>query len=229
MPHARADARIAHFTTRRTARCAVLGPGEPTAVRAVWIVLHGYGQLAAGFVAGFAAVEDGTRLIVAPEGLSRFYDARTDPGAHREASVGASWMTREDRLQEIDDQLAWLHLVWEAYRGQVPAGTPLTVLGFSQGAAAASRWVASGRVPAGRLVCWGGAIAPELDLGPRSPLRQVRTTLVAGSRDRFAGPAQVAAERARIERAGFPAAFVTFDGGHRLDDHTLRRLAEEEA
>lgn len=227
MPLAAADARFAHFRTRRTARCAVLGPEDPATVRELWIVLHGYGQLAAEFLAGFAPVDDGSRLIVAPEALSRFYDARSAPEAHREAAVGASWMTREDRLHEIDDHLAWLQQVWEAYRPQVPRDTPLTVLGFSQGATAASRWVATGHVPARRLICWGASLAPELDLGNDAPLRRTATSIVIGARDRFATPERVAAERARIEAAGFPVAFVTFAGGHRLDDPTLTRFAEE--
>jgi predicted esterase len=172
-------------------------------------------------------VDDGSRLIVAPEALSRFYDARSTPEAHREASVGASWMTREDRLHEIDDQRAWLQQVWEAYRPQMPHDAPLTVLGFSQGASAASRWVATGHVPARRLICWGASLAPELDLGPAAPLRRVATSIVIGARDRFAPPERIAAERARIEAAGFPVSFLTFAGGHRLDDPTLTRLAAE--
>lgn len=227
MPAAAAAARFAHFQARRTARCAVLGPADPAAVRELWIVLHGYGQLAAEFLAGFAPVDDGSRLIVAPEALSRFYDARSAMEEHKEAAVGASWMTREDRLHEIDDHLAWLQQVWEAYRPQVPDDTPLTVLGFSQGATAASRWVATGHVAARRLICWGASLAPELDLGPDAPLRQTATSIVVGSRDRFATPERIAAERARIEATGFPMSFLTFAGGHRLDDPTLTRLAAE--
>src|ERR671913_1620 len=87
----------------RTARYYTLGPthGFP---RELWIVCHGYGQLASRFVSQFAALDDGTRLIVAPEALSRFY-LDPIPKRRNEASprVGASWMTREDRESEIAD------------------------------------------------------------------------------------------------------------------------------
>jgi predicted esterase len=217
--------RIERLSTRRTARCAVLGPDDPAEARALWIVLHGYGQLATEFVSGFGAVSDGTRLIVAPEALSRFYDARARAEAHAEASVGASWMTREERLHEIDDYVGWLQQSYESFRERIGREVPLTVLGFSQGAAAASRWVAQGTVRPRRLVCWGASIAPELDLGTASALRRMTCSLVVGTTDRFVTAERVAAERARLDSAGFPYEFVAFPGGHRLDDATLERFA----
>ena len=78
-----------HFSTPRTARYYTLDPAE--AVREVWFVLHGYGQLAGAFLRHFERLQDGARLFIAPEALSRYYL----PGHQR---VGASWMTREDRL-----------------------------------------------------------------------------------------------------------------------------------
>jgi predicted esterase len=57
----------------------------------------------------------------------------------------------------------------------------------------------------------------------------VRVTLVHGTRDRLISREQVDAERARLDEAGFPHDFIEFDGGHRLDDHTLIRLAERPA
>lgn len=231
MPDSAASARILRLSTPRTARCAVLGPTDPDAVRSLWIVVHGYAQLAADFVRGFAPVDDGSRRIVAPEALSRFYapvGGDVSVAAHREAPVGASWMTREDRLEEIADYVAWMQRAYEASARELAADVPVTVLGFSQGATAASRWVASGAVPAARLICWGASLAPELDLGPASPLRRVRVAIVVGDRDRFVPAAAIEAERARLAAADFPAELVTFPGGHRLDDPTLVRFAQED-
>lgn len=213
------------FTTRRTARCAVRGPSEGAAARELWLVLHGYGQLAADFLAGFGAVDDGTRLLVAPEGLSRFYDARSPLERHADAAVGASWMTREDREAEIADQRHWLSQVRTHYAAQVAPGAPLVVVGFSQGAAAATRWIVADGVPVSHLICWGASVAPELPVGPGSVLGGTRTTLVVGDRDRFITPDRIAMERDRLDAAGFRYAFARFEGGHRMDDATLRRLA----
>ena len=224
--HDESTMRVERFPTRRTGRVAVRGAESPAAVRALWLVLHGYGQLAAPFLEGLRALDDGTRLLVAPEALSRFYDARSQLERHVDAPVGASWMTREDRLEEIEDQAGWLDVVHAEFAARVPEGTPLVVLGFSQGAAAAARWLARGTVRAAHLICWGAGLPPEVPLGPGSALGRTRCTLVIGERDRFIMAAQVAAERGRLEAAGFAYRFETFAGGHRLDDATLRRLAD---
>src|SRR5207302_5058394 len=78
---------------RRSARYYTLGPDDERTVRDVWFVLHGYGQLAAQFIGIFEAVNDGTRLIVAPEALNRFYVAGVETAPAAERGVGATWMT----------------------------------------------------------------------------------------------------------------------------------------
>src|SRR4051812_21085005 len=100
-----------HIHVRRTARYYTLGePGNQT--RDVWFVCHGYGQLAADFIKEFEIIADPTRVIVAPEGLSRHY-AVNEAGFHSsESKVVASWMTREDREAEIDDYVAYLDAVY---------------------------------------------------------------------------------------------------------------------
>lgn len=198
-------------------------------MRELWYVMHGYGQLAAPFIESFRAVDDGTRLIVAPEALSRFYEGDVKARLHKDASVGASWMTRDERLSEIEDYLTYFDTVHRSMLARLGADRrPLrvTVLGFSQGAAAAARWVASGRVDAARLVVWGSSLPPELDLADaHSALRRVETIVVIGTTDVFATPKVVEMELSRLRAANFPFRLVSFDGGHRLDDDTLRTLA----
>src|SRR5690606_17166198 len=80
--------RTTRLRTPRTARCAVRGPADASAVHELWFALHGYGQLAASLANDIGAIDDGTRLIVAPEALSRFYFAKPFE-SHREAPVGA--------------------------------------------------------------------------------------------------------------------------------------------
>jgi predicted esterase len=215
-----------HLRVGRTARFCTLGEAGPD-VRQLWIVCHGYRQLARRFLARFRCVADATRLIVAPEGLSRFY-RDDDGGPHGPAApVGASWMTREDRASEIRDYVEYLDDLHDHVRRGLPAGRlEVLALGFSQGAATASRWAALGRSRIGHLVLWGSPPAHDLEL-ERLARRGTRLTLVAGSDDRFAGPTVMERERSRIAAAGGAAHLLRFDGGHGLDDATLRRLAEE--
>ncbi|MFW6202332.1 MAG: hypothetical protein ACOC8B_07130, partial [Gemmatimonadota bacterium] len=93
------------------------GPGEPrpagSAPREIWFVCHGYRQLAGRFVRRFAPLDDGNRLIVAPEALSRFY-LDDDGGPHGpDARIGATWMTRADRENEIRDYVDYLDTLYE--------------------------------------------------------------------------------------------------------------------
>src|SRR3712207_4878931 len=99
----------AHIAVTRTARYYTLG-ANVMAPREVWFACHGYGQLAGYFARHFEALDDGTRMIVVPEALSRFYfgEARGQHGA--EAMVGATWMTREDREREIEDHVHYLEI-----------------------------------------------------------------------------------------------------------------------
>jgi predicted esterase len=217
-----------HVVVPRTARVYTLG--DAAAPRERWVVLHGYGQLAAYFARHFAphaetADAADARLVVVPEALSRFYlESRLD-GPHGDR-VGATWMTREDREAEIDDYVRWLDLALaDALAGRVDV--PLSVLGFSQGTATACRWLAArdrhGAPPAARLVLWAGDVPPELDLAA-AWLRRTRLTFVAGTADPFADAARVAAIRARLDAAAVPLDVVRFDGGHRLDADALARV-----
>jgi predicted esterase len=215
---------------RRTARIAMLGPAgpPPPEVRELWYVLHGYGERAAPFLENCRAVDDGLRLIVAPEALSRFYQGDLNALSHRSAPVGASWMTRDEREHEIADYLRYLDDLHATIMARLGGASPaITVLGFSQGGATGARWVASGRVPAERLVLWGSGLAPELDIAsPDTPLRRAETVFVVGAADIYITPKIVQKELDRLRAADFPFRLVSFAGGHRLDDATLRALAE---
>lgn len=214
-----------HFVTARTARYFTLGDIGP-ATRDVWIVCHGYGQLAAEFLAEFAGVAADDRVIVAPEALSRFYPG--DPtGRHgRDARVGASWMTREDRLSEIGDYVTYLDGLADELLAGAPETARFRALGFSQGASTVCRWIAQGRRKPDELIVWAGEMTFDLDdaaLGDR--LRGVMVRLVGGLRDRLVPAALLDRQHERLRRAGIEAEVHRFDGSHRLDRQTLSDLA----
>ncbi len=246
----------------RTARYRVLG--DPERAAEVWFVLHGYGQLAERFVARFQALPglaEGTRAVVAPEALSRFY-LDVGGGEHgADSPVGATWMTREDREHEIRDYVEYLDRLADELlggtgvppaeapgeasgkaRGETSAEAPgeareeasgeareeasgeargerpprVRVLGFSQGAATASRWVVYGRLRPAELILWAGGLAHDLDgRAAFEALRHVAVRFVTGSEDGWA------AERARRDLAwlaerNLAGKEVSYQGGHRV-------------
>jgi predicted esterase len=214
-----------HLSVPRTARYCVLGTASPD-VREVWIVCHGYGQLAARFLSAFAPLDDGTRLLVAPEALSRFYlDER--PGAfHAESRVGATWMTREDREQEIGDYVRYLDLLHgELFRVLERGRVSLVVVGFSQGVATVVRWTVLGAVRPDRIILWAGNLPPDLDpAAVRSALARTRLTLVAGNTDEFATAEAIEKQRAHLHELGVAFEQMRYDGGHHIEEEPLRRL-----
>jgi predicted esterase len=217
-----------HLTVQRTARYYLMGEAA-SGVRDVWIVCHGYAQLAAGFLRHFGALRAAGRLLVAPEALSRFY---LEGGRHGpESPVGATWMTREDRLAEIDDYVTYLDALHDAVFQRVDRGaTTLTVFGYSQGAATAARWAARGRSKIERLVLWGGLLPPDLDLAAaRARLAGLSLVLVAGRRDRFLDERQLSEQVAALERHGIAPRTIRHPGGHGLNAKVLSDLARGRA
>lgn len=218
-----------HIAVGRTARYVVLGPTAKAAgVREVWFVLHGYGQLAATFVRQFEILDDGTRVIVAPEALNRFYMTGVASAPASERPVGATWMTREDRQHEIGDYIAYLDAVWGSVAANLPEPPTLrlTVLGFSQGTATAARWASLGAAHPTDLVLWGGLLPPELDIAhPNHRLRETNLRLVIGSNDGFVTDARLAEEESRMQAARLPYELVRYSGHHGIKRDPLLELA----
>lgn len=210
-----------HFTTSRSARYYTLGP-TAAAAREIWFLLHGYGQLAGRFLGAFQSLDDGTRCLVAPEALSRFY---LGEAAGRHDKVGASWMTREDRLTDIADYVRYLDaLHGDVLRGRGTTGG-VSVLGFSQGTATAARWLALGSARADRLILYGGEVPPDLDLAAaRERWERTEVTLVAGSHDSYITPKILARDEERLRSHGIEYRVERFDGGHEVLPEVLVRL-----
>ena len=215
-----------HILISKTARYYTLGDISPE-IDDVWFVCHGYGQLASEFIEEFNYIADSRRLIVAPEGLSRYY-SDTGPKFHAaDSRVVATWMTREDRETEIADYVAYLDELYKVIFAQIDrAKVRVTVVGFSQGGATANRWLTRGTARADRLLMWGSLLASDADLEKSAEFfRGVELTIVYGLRDQYADSGMIANYEKLLKENGIPFELVTFDGGHRMDRDTLRSLA----
>lgn len=215
-----------HISISKTARYFTLGVAGPE-IREVWVACHGYRQLANRFLRRFRGLDDGTRLIVAPEGLSRFYlDDGTRPHGPGDP-IGATWMTREDRENEIRDYVAFLDSMLAEQVAEL-GGEPesLILLGFSQGVHTVCRWMAAGSMAVDRLVCWGAYPPQDLDpvSGP-SRLGGTDLVLVRGMEDHFVSEEGHRRQEARLTEMGIPFRTLTHAGGHELDAELLRELA----
>src|SRR6266702_3338670 len=212
-----------HIGVSRTARYFTLG-NSSSGVGEVWFACHGYGQLASRFLEKLRVLDDGRRYLVAPEWLCGFCLSESST----ERRVGASWMTREDRLAEIEDYVRYLDAVYAEVFGSLDrARATVHALGYSQGASTVSRWAAMGNAKIDRLTLWGGEFPPDLDLtldSTVSRLRAAHLTLVYGRSDEYITPKVIQTITSRLRQYGIPYDEIPFDGGHELNEAVLRRL-----
>lgn len=202
----------------RTARVFRIGP-PLEATSKVLYALHGYGQLPQFFLRKFEPLAAAGWTVIAPEGLHRFYTEGTS------GRVGASWMTREDREQDIADYLGYLAQLSDRF--PAPAGARSVLLGFSQGVATAARWAAAGGGPFEQLILWAGVFPPDVDLGPEATnLRGLPIACVLGDADPFFGVGLLEETDERFKQAGLTVQTTRFPGGHAICPETLARLLE---
>jgi predicted esterase len=213
-----------HIEVRRTARYFTHGTFSPK-VREVWFVIHGYGQLAEYFIRHFRGlISDGSRVIIAPEGLNRFY-------VKEWTRVGATWMTREDREHEIADYVQYLNSVAEEVSAQLQEHgaerekVRIVTLGFSQGVTTLIRWLQRGNITSNWLMCWGGALPAEVDLNIQKEfLNSMNPVFVCGNEDEFITPEVLQMHRTALETAGVEMRFVSFEGGHVMKPDVLANV-----
>lgn len=207
-----------HLAVTRTARYFTLG--NPETASHIWFALHGYGQLAEKFIGYLATLAGDSRLIVAPEALSRFY---LDQGR---GPPGASWMTKEDRDHEIADYVSYLDQVSTEIRSRCSAGVRSYGLGFSQGVATLGRWMDRGQTKHDAYCMWAGTLPQELDLSrPHRALEGRKVALVVGHRDEFLTQDWLGNESRRLEGIAGEVRQFPFHGGHRLDRTVLADVA----
>ncbi len=207
---------------QKTARYFTLGePGE--AIRNVWIVCHGYGQLAEYFIRKFEIISDSETLIIAPEALHRFYlqgfSGRT----------GASWMTKTDREDDISDYSNFLTSLYTQLGQQIDwRSVKLNVLGFSQGVATVCRWLAGSDIPVSRIILWAGVFPPDLNHDFEFSIRRFLTkdiTIVYGRQDPFLKEEHmVRMEEMKLLKPDLRV--ITFEGVHDIDPITLKNICD---
>src|SRR5688572_6897667 len=128
-----------HIPVTRTARYYTLGEINQN-TRDIWIFIHGHRDLAGRFIMKFAELTGKGSFLYSPEALMRQY-VKGDYG-----DIGASWMTREDREADIKDYVSYLDRLFfdEIEPKAKQYNLKINALGFSQGAATLSRWLALG-------------------------------------------------------------------------------------
>ncbi|MDZ4714460.1 MAG: alpha/beta hydrolase [Cytophagales bacterium] len=194
--------------------------------RQVWIVFHGYGHLAQYFLRKFQSLTTDHTFIIAPEGLSRFYLSELTDVGRRDNKVGATWMTRENRLMDIENYIRYLDSVFEQELGTM-AKLPITLFGFSQGCATVCRWAVEGRVKFDRLILWAGLFPPDMDFEKGHEVLASRDTyMVIGDQDPFLTPERIKEFDQLADKLRIQPKKIQFSGEHEIHEETLRQFIQ---
>lgn len=198
-----------YIQVRRTARF-FLSKEPDEQVKKVLVALHGYAQNADEFLQDFGDLNQEDLLIVAPEGLSKFYwkDFTSNPSS--------SWMTSLEREHEILDAMRYLEEVVLGIKAQLPSKhVQFYCLGFSQGAATASRLACNPYLSFQQLILYGGA--PAHDLNWQALPEDLHFHLIYGDKDILVSESQVIKVKKLIESKHFNVAVHPYQGKHKIE------------
>lgn len=183
----------------------------------VVLAFHGYGQLASYFIRNFESIE--RSYVVVPEGLHRFYLKGT------EGRVGASWMTKEDRMVDIENQSNYINAIYAPIKKVKKQSCRFIVLGFSQGVSTALRWMVRNNIKVDTFVAWAGSFPLDLEAEAISKtLRDSNFIQVIGDKDPYFNEEQRTQLQDWIDAHSLHVNTLSFSGEHQIDRTLLHSL-----
>lgn len=201
-----------NITVNKTATYYTLG--DVKTAKTIWFVLHGYGMLAKYFIKKFNPILTDDIAIIAPEGLSRFY---TEGFYGR---IGAAWMTKEDRENEIIDYINYLNQLYKTILIENnQSAIKINIVGFSQGGAVASRWVADGKVNPTNFILWSSVFPDEMNF--KTFCNNFNTYVLYGNKDEFRTEEQIIKQKELLTKSDLNYQLIEFEGKHEIPEYVL--------
>ncbi len=185
-------------------------PSNGDRAKLLLIGFHGYGESAEDLMNELALIPGSNNWTLAcVQGLHPFYNRRT-------GAVVASWMTRQDRLQAIEDNLGYVSTAVERLKAVEDPGIPTAYVGFSQGTAMAYRAAAGVSSSCHGVIALGGDVPPEL---AEADLKGFPPVLIGwGSKDPWYGEAELQKDLDLLSVQDVVCESARFSGGHEWTD-----------
>jgi predicted esterase len=132
-------------------------------------------------------------------------------------------MTRDERIADISDHLAYLNKWWQSLN--VPATSVVTIVGFSQGVATASRWLASG-FAADKAIFHSGTLPSEwFNDSPEFSDRLKKVVSIRGNRDTLYTAEAHKSAATLFENLGLTFETTEVEGAHKMKaEHLITYL-----
>jgi predicted esterase len=171
----------------------------------------------------FDVLENEQTFIVAPEALNRFYLQGFT------GRIGATWMTKEERLTEIEDYVNYLNLLYDKIlAGRDISKMQINILGFSQGVATVCRWITSRVMKVDNLILWAGQLPTDMNLDlSKQVLAQTSMYVIYGLQDEFLTNISHDEYVKNFSVAGFTPQVLSFNGKHEIHRETLVSLRDQ--
>jgi predicted esterase len=187
--------------------------------KTIWLIFHGYGQLAGEFTSSFSELGSEDHCLIFPQGLSKFYLKGVDK------KIGANWMTSHDRVLDITNYVSYLNQLFEQEIKPYLDKVELNILGFSQGGHTASRWIYESNIKYNKFVLWGSGLANEIDIKIiKKSFSKGENLLVVGDRDRYIDNELLLKTKNRYKKIDFKYQLVEYKGGHEIYPEVLKLL-----
>lgn len=190
--------------------------------RYVWISMHGYGQLAKHFIKRFEFLDPALHVVIAPDGLNRFYfEGLNDRPV-------SSWMTSEDRLDEIADFIGFLESLREKIGWDKNQNIKVIYFGFSQGVTALFRWLVDATPRVDYLLLWAGGVPDDILFDRhRSYFNSVESHYFLGDKDPFFSPEKFTLQKGLLLSADLRIRLHVYEGVHKVDEQVLSKWVKE--
>lgn len=207
-----------NISVQKTARYFL--SAENKSPKFLMFVLHGYGMPAYNFLQEFKELNNENFLLVSPEGLSRFYTK----GFY--GNIGASWMTSEDRENEINDYVNYLDEVYNEVLNNIDSKPDKIIfLGFSQGGATATRWAVNGKSEADILIIHSSDIPKDIDFDTlKEKSGRTKIQCVYGDEDKAVRKENFESSIKLLQEKNINFTLHSFQGGHNIDTESIKKI-----
>jgi predicted esterase len=213
--------KIKSIQTSRTARY-ILSTEPSEEIKNLWIVCHGYGQSALGFLNYFKPIFSKETLVVAPEGLSKFYWDGFD------GKVVSSWMTKENRENEINDYVNFIENVVNEIKLKLKVDTKYNALGFSQGTATIARWANCTKTTLNSIHIHSGLL-PEDIFNSWKKKQLPKLNFHIGDNDPFIKETEILKLKSKLNNHDINFDLSIFKGRHSIESNYLKSLINNSA
>ncbi|PRP66888.1 alpha/beta hydrolase [Nonlabens agnitus] len=159
----------------------------------IWICFHGLGYLSRYFKKYFKDLDPETNAVIVLQAPSKFYLDK------KFKHVGASWLTRVDTVQEMDNNL---HYIDEVIKNEKLVGDPrLILMGYSQGVSIATRFLKHYAQPIKALIMHSGSIPDELNEQDGKLFKAMadRIIHIVGTQDEYLTEERIEKEQQKID------------------------------